>query len=330
MGPSSQLSISANIVVKTPLDTLTAVTLIGCLRLQKILNHNYKKEQAKSALFWYTAPTMIIDGRAIARAILEGVKKEIDARAVPPRLTVFTCAPNFETQKFLALKQKRASEVGVVLTVVSLNSSSTTAEAVQAIASTLSKTDGVIVQLPFPAHIDIGAVLASVPPTFDVDALGYKGEDTTILPPVVGAINAIARHHLIDWVGKSVVVVGHGRLVGEPAALFVRRNRGDVVVLKKDTINSAQTIATADILILGAGVPGLITADMVKEGVVVFDAGTSEEGGMLVGDAESSVAGKAALLTPVPGGIGPITIAILLKNVLQLAKLHSKEVENVL
>ena len=76
--------------------------------------------------------------------------------------------------------------------------------------------------------------------------------------------------------------------------------------------------------------PGLITADMVKEGVVVFDAGTSEEGGMLVGDAENSVAGKAALLTPVPGGIGPITIAILLKNVLQLAKLRSKEVENVL
>jgi len=100
-------------------------------------------------------------------------------------------------------------------------------------------------------------------------------------------------------------------------------------VVTKDTLDQVSLIRAADILILGAGVPGLITADMIKPGVIIFDAGTSEDGGMLVGDADPLVASKAALLTPVPGGIGPLTIAILLKNVLNLAKKHRKAEQNM-
>lgn len=273
---------------------------------------------------------MIIDGKAIAREILAAVATEIQTQGIVPHLTVFTCAPNFETQKFLALKQQRATEVGVALHVIELDPLTITSDVVQAISNALLATDGIIVQLPFPPHIDIATVLQAVPSSFDVDALGYTGEETSILPPVVGAIDAIAQHHGIGWVGKAVVVVGQGRLVGEPAALYAHSKQAQVTVLKKDTKDSAQTIASADILILGAGVPGLVTADMVKDGVVVFDAGTSEEGGMLVGDATSAVATHASFITPVPGGIGPITIAVLLKNVLQLAKLHSKNKQNVL
>jgi methylenetetrahydrofolate dehydrogenase (NADP+) / methenyltetrahydrofolate cyclohydrolase len=153
-----------------------------------------------------------------------------------------------------------------------------------------------------------------------VDALTYDGLGATVLPPVVGAIDAIAKHHQVVWADTQVVVVGQGRLVGAPAAVYAASKGAHVTVLEKDTADYEHTIKEADILILGAGVPGLVTAAMVKPGVVIFDAGTSEEGGMLVGDADTSVNDMASLVTPVPGGIGPITIAVLLRNVVDLAQ----------
>lgn len=273
---------------------------------------------------------MIVDGKAIAAKILADIQAEISTLTKPPHLTVFTCAPNFETQKFLALKQKRAAEVGIELVVVTLDPRSITAEVIRTINETLPHTDGVVVQLPFPSSIDTVSVLENIPPTHDVDALRYAGEETNVLPPVVGAIDAIATKYQIAWAGKNVAVVGRGRLVGAPAALYATSKGARVTVLEKDTEDNEDKIKKADIVILGAGVPGLVNAQMLKEGAIIFDAGTSEEGGMLVGDADASVEAVASLVTPVPGGIGPITIAILLKNVLHLFKLHSKKDVNVL
>ena len=181
-------------------------------------------------------------------------------------------------------------------------------------------SDGIIVQLPFPPQIPIQHVLDKISPTHDVDALFYAGIGEEILPPVVGAIDAIAQRHQIVFTDKLVVVVGYGRLVGAPAKLYAESKGANVKVIQRDTTDANDIIKSADILILGAGVPGLITPNMVKDGVVVFDAGTSEEGGMLVGDAAPDVASKAALLTPVPGGIGPVTIAVLLRNLILLIK----------
>ena len=267
---------------------------------------------------------MIIDGKVIAQKILTEVKADVAKQVTPPHLTVFTCAPNFETQKFLALKQKRAAEVGIEVEVIPLDSAMVTVAIIALVHDVLSTTDGVVVQLPFPPSIDVKAVLAAIPATHDVDALVYDGRETAILPPVVGAIDCIATQNAIDWTNKKVVVVGNGRLVGAPAALYATGKGALVTVLEKDSPDNASAIKEADILILGAGVPGLVTSDKIREGVIIFDAGTSEEGGMLVGDAAVDVAQKAALITPVPGGIGPITIAVLLKNVLQLARLRSK------
>lgn len=261
---------------------------------------------------------MIIDGKAIARSILAEVAEAVTLLPRPPRLTVFTCAPNFETQKFLQLKQKRAAEVGIAVALVILDPQATTEMIIAAITMSVATTDGIVVQLPFPNQIDVAAILAAVPRTHDVDALRYEGEATEIYPPVVGAIDAIATAYNISFLDKTVVVVGQGRLVGMPAALYAAAKGGSVRVVLKDTPETPTLLATADILILGAGVAGLVTAAHLKSGVVVFDAGTSEEGGMLVGDAAPEVANVASLLTPVPGGIGPITIAILLKNLLRL------------
>lgn len=266
---------------------------------------------------------MIVDGKAIALEILAEVAAKIKKLPRAPRLTVLTCAPNFETQKFLALKQMRATEVGIDVRVVELDPRILTPLVIQAINEAIITTDGIVVQLPFPSTIDIVSVLASVPASHDVDALLYDGTETTVLPPVVGAIDAIVKHHQVKLSGKQVVVVGRGRLVGAPAALYATSQRAHVTILEKDTEGNESKIKEADVLILGAGVPGLVTASMVKPGVAIFDAGTSEEGGMLVGDADASVTEVASLVTPVPGGIGPITIAVLLRNVVSLSETNN-------
>jgi methylenetetrahydrofolate dehydrogenase (NADP+)/methenyltetrahydrofolate cyclohydrolase len=262
---------------------------------------------------------MIVDGKAIAARIYAEIKNEVTHMSHKPHLTVFTCAPNFETQKYLALKRKKAHEVGVGFNVIEFPSSVTTEEAVTSVAHAIMQTDGIIVQLPFPEHIDIQKVLAVIPPAYDVDVADYDGTRDDVLPPVVGAIKEIAKQHDVLFTAVSVVVVGKGRLVGAPASLWAKKQGAQVTVIDRETEDTETPIKNAHILILGAGSPNLITPSMIRQNVVIFDAGTSEEGGVLKGDADPSCASKASLFTPVPGGIGPITIAVLLRNLVRLA-----------
>ena len=261
---------------------------------------------------------MIVDGRNIAVQIYDDLRGEIDKRHKCPHLTVFTCAPNFETRKYLTLKKKKAEEVGLGLNVIEFMPDIKTDEVVQSIKQGATKADGIVVQLPLPKHIDTEAVLAAVPNNLDVDAVHFAGEETEILPPVVGAIKAIAKHHDVSFTGKKVIVVGKGRLVGLPSSLWAQKMDADVTVIDKDTPNADELLKSADILISGAGVPGLITPEKIKDGVIIFDAGTSEDSGILRGDCTQECANKATLFTPVPGGIGPITIAVLLQNLVRL------------
>lgn len=261
---------------------------------------------------------MIVDGRSIAADILAEVKNTVTHLEVQPHLTVFTCAPNFETKKYLNLKRRKAQEAGVGINVIELPESVSTEEARISVMHSLMQTDGVIVQLPFPSHIDIDSILKNIPASYDVDALSYDGTGQ-VLPPVVGAIDEIAKRNDILVATQKVVVVGEGRLVGAPAKIWAEKQGGQVTVLNKESEGAAVKIKEADILILGAGVAGLVKKDMVKEGVIIFDAGTSEDGGELRGDADPSCADVASLFTPVPGGIGPITVAVLLKNLVTLS-----------
>jgi methylenetetrahydrofolate dehydrogenase (NADP+) / methenyltetrahydrofolate cyclohydrolase len=261
---------------------------------------------------------MIVDGKKIANDILADLAAEVQAMPQPPRLTIFTCAPNFETEKFLRLKQLRAAEVGIAITLITLPATVTLPEVEAAITAATPLCDAMIVQFPFP-HLQTADLIPLVPPSHDVDVMQYAGLLDGLFPPVVGAIDVIAKVHQVDFAGKHVVIVGNGRLVGAPACLYATARGAQVTILTKENF-AREPIAAADILILGAGVPGLVTSDMVRQGVVVFDAGTSEEGGQLVGDADPRVSTVASIYTPVPGGIGPITIAVLLRNVVALAK----------
>lgn len=261
---------------------------------------------------------MIVDGKAIAAVMLEEIKEQV-ASLDGLTMTAITCAPTFETKKYLEMKQRRAAAAGVILTVEELPADITTEQAIDRVVAIAAVCDGVVVQLPLPEQVDKDAVLKAVPIDKDPDVFAYGEKRDRVLPPVVGAIDEISKLHEVDWKNKRVVILGQGTLVGKPAARYARKRGARVRVYEEGTLD-VSSLKTADIIVSGIGQPGFITADMVQEDVVVFDAGTSEDGGELKGDAHADVANKAALVTPVPGGIGPITIAYLLKNLVTLTK----------
>jgi len=264
---------------------------------------------------------MIVDGRAIAKDMLDQVASNMTLLEAAPRLSIVTCTPDLPTQKYLALKKRKATEAGMRVNVIELLDSCDTEDIIKTVQVAADESDGVIVQLPLPERVDTDKVLAHVPVSRDVDAIHYAGEGD-MLPPVVGAIAQIAERHNVVFADKQVVIIGAGRLVGAPALLWVcdQGANVDVITQETETVEAAALLKQADIIISGAGVSGLVTVEGVKDGVVIFDAGTSEDGGALVGDAEPEVAEKAALVTPVPGGIGPITVACLLQNLAALTK----------
>lgn len=262
----------------------------------------------------------LIDGRKIAQDIFTDTAALVKKLDKTPVLVAITCAPNFETQKYLEMKKRKAAEVGISLRVVELPAEATTADAVNCIKAVSAEAEGIVVQLPLPSHIDRETVLRAVPTNLDPDGFSYDGSADTCLPPVVGVIKEILEIEDISVADKKVVVLGQGRLVGAPAAVWLKNIGADVQVLLETDTNHDSVIKQADIIISGIGQPNFITPDMVKPGVVVLDAGTSEDGGVLVGDVHPAVAQVASLFTPVPGGIGPITIALLLRNVVSLVK----------
>jgi methylenetetrahydrofolate dehydrogenase (NADP+) / methenyltetrahydrofolate cyclohydrolase len=264
---------------------------------------------------------MIVDGRTIAASIYKSLQNELTHSRGTPHLTIFTCAPNFETQKYLALKRKYAAQIGLGVSVIEFPASITTDELIQSINYAAMQTDAMIVQLPLPKQVDTDAVIKAIPVQYDADGMHYDGTGRTIISPVAGAVAAIAEYHDLLLAGQQAVVVGEGRLVGVPVAHYLRSVGAQVTIVNKETPDVELVLASADVLVLGAGVPHLLQPDMIKEGVIIFDAGTSEANGMLVGDAHPDCAHKASLFTPVPGGIGPLTIAILLRNVVQIARM---------
>lgn len=259
---------------------------------------------------------MRVDGKELAMRLLQQLTNQVSHSSTKPHLTIFTCAPTAETKTYLRMKSRRAGEVGIAVNVVEWPAHMHAEDMVRSINSAVMLTDGIVVQLPLPKSIDRDAVLAAIPAQCDVDGLNYaQHPSTSSLPPVAAAIAHIARYHEITFYNKNVVIVGYGRLVGQPCATYFEQQDAQVQVVTEVTPHADQAIKAADILILGAGQPGLITPDKIKEGVILFDAGTSELGGQLYGDAHPDCQHKAALFTPVPGGIGPLTIATLLENV---------------
>ena len=270
---------------------------------------------------------MIVDGKKIAQDIQNKLKSIIKDAGKKIRLDVFVVGSDYATEKFIALKRKIAESVGVTVTVHHFDTEITTEDLKKKVSESAENdsVQGIIIQLALPAHINTRTILDTVPLYKDVDVLGsesilkFEKNELDILPPVVGAMKEILGREDIAISGKEVVVVGKGSLVGAPSAIWFKNMGAHVNVVDRSTENFHKIVQTADIIVSGAGVPGLIKKEMLKDGVVLLDAGTSESSGKLSGDADPNCEEVCSVFTPVPGGIGPITIAILLRNLVTRA-----------
>jgi methylenetetrahydrofolate dehydrogenase (NADP+)/methenyltetrahydrofolate cyclohydrolase len=228
----------------------------------------------------------------------------------------------------VSLKQRFGAEIGVSVDVVQLGVMAQKSEMLlQTILHATRDFDGLVLQLPLPPQYHLESVLNLFPLSHDVDVIGntayqqHKEGTLPFLPPVVGAIAEVLQSQGIKLAGMNVLVVGSGRLVGGPAALWATKLGANVTVVNAETGNLAAQAPNADVLILGAGKPGLITPDMIKADAIVLDAGTSETEGVVRGDADPACAEKARVFTPTPGGIGPITVAKVFENLFTLTDL---------
>jgi len=259
---------------------------------------------------------MLIDGKKIA----EEIKATLNGKGL--KLAIVMVGDDEASKKFIEKKIKFGQEIGAETRVYNLSADISTNQLRQKMAeiSHIKENDGVILQLPLPSQIKTQYVLNGIITSKDVDVLSSRafGDFATghskILPPVVGAIKEIFERNKIEARGKNVVVVGAGKLVGMPANVWFINQGATVSVVNEFTPDISLFTQNADIVISGAGRPGLIKSEIVKEGVIIIDAGS------LKGDVEPAVAEKASLFTPVPGGIGPLTVAMVFKNLIELNK----------
>lgn len=266
---------------------------------------------------------MIVDGRALARGVLARARARAARLPHPPRVVVVVANETPATKSYLAIKTARAADAGCSLAVAHF-SERETMEALRA-AVVSADADAVVVQLPLPAGVDTRAVCDAIPFQKDADVLSRaareafaRGVEGSLLPPVVGAVRELLAHGNVATAGKRAAVIGSGFLVGEPVAAWLMRAGAEVVRVSRDDMPLA--LQGADIVVSGAGSPHVIRPEMLKDGAVLIDAGTSESSGKVVGDADPACAEKCSLFTPVPGGVGPLAVAKLFENAVLLAE----------
>ncbi len=268
---------------------------------------------------------MIIDGRAIAEEILSGLTREREGLQNELKLGIVMTGGDRVIDSFVGIKERVARRLRVTLVREELPSGATTADATAAVARLAGICSGIIVQLPLPSTIETEKVLANIPPQCDVDAINplVADNDRLVASPVAEAVLEILSRTNLDPRGKSAVIVGEGRLVGKPVAHLLEKLGARVSVISR-TSGSHSDLAYADIIVSGAGEPGIIMPKHIKEGAVLIDAGTSEDCGKIAGDVDPACETRASVFTPVPGGVGPIAVAMIFKNLFKLASSAKK------
>jgi 5,10-methylene-tetrahydrofolate dehydrogenase/methenyl tetrahydrofolate cyclohydrolase len=273
--------------------------------------------------------TQIINGKKIQKGILEDIKKDIALLPLVPLFCDILVGADPVSLQYVEMKAKYAESVGIKFRSAEFPESITTEELVTEIEN-LNKVPhmcGIIVQLPLPPHIDKDEVLNAIKPDLDVDCLGafasekFYGEGNPLGFPTALACMAILDSIDIDLSKKNIVVFGQGMLVGRPVTHLLSKRGLKVSTIIETTKNQEDLFKNADVIIAATGQGKYVTGDMIRQGVIIIDAGTSESTGSIVGDVDlESVVGIASYVSPTPGGVGPVTVAMLLQNVLQVAK----------
>ncbi|MEI6297014.1 MAG: bifunctional 5,10-methylenetetrahydrofolate dehydrogenase/5,10-methenyltetrahydrofolate cyclohydrolase [bacterium] len=265
---------------------------------------------------------MIIDGRKIANDIKDELKKEL---VLMPKimLGIVLVGNNPVSLKYVNKKKILGEEIGVGVRVFDFPENISEDGLVLGVNKAVLESDGVIIQLPLPSQIDVQKILNLVPREKDVDCLSDSSKlEGKIFSPVVEAVKEILKVTNVDDIkNKKVTIIGKGRLVGKPVLEWLKKEGVIADIFGRDNEDLKNiSIKNADILILSAGSPGIIKPEMIKDGVVLIDASTSEVSGVLMGDALESCASKCSIFTPVPGGVGPLTVVMLFRNLVGLCK----------
>lgn len=277
----------------------------------------------------------IIDGKKISASlranIAERTAEFTKKTGVRPGLAVIIVGSNQASQVYVRNKHKACAEVGFYSEVHEMPENTTMDELLSKIDELKNNASvhGILVQLPLPAHLDEKAVINAIPPEKDVDAFHPINTgrimigDPLLLPCTPAGVMKMLEYEKIDVSGKECVVVGRSNIVGKPMAMLLLGANGTVTICHSKTKNLAEVTRRADILVSAVGKAHFITADMVREGAVVIDVGMNrDENGKLCGDVDfASVSEKASAITPVPGGVGVMTITMLLENTLTAAEI---------
>jgi len=276
-------------------------------------------------------PARLIDGKAVSEKALREVEAEIKRKGLRPKLVFILVGEDPASQVYVRNKERACGRVGIESIVKRLPASTPEGELlglVRALNGDASVT-GIIVQSPLPDHIDEARITEAISPLKDVDGFHPLNMGALVAgrpglwPSTPSGILRLLDEYGIDPAGKHAVVVGRSYIVGKPLALLLLNRNATVTVCHSRTRNLAGFTRNADILVVAVGKPKLITADMVKPGAVVIDVGINRIGGKIVGDVDfDEVSRLASFITPVPGGVGPMTVAMLMKNTVIAAGLQ--------
>jgi methylenetetrahydrofolate dehydrogenase (NADP+)/methenyltetrahydrofolate cyclohydrolase len=274
-------------------------------------------------------PATLIDGKAIAAKVRAQVAEDVAAFGEPVCLATILVGDDPASHVYVGSKHKASHEAGIDSRDHRLPRDADESEVLDLIADLNADdgVDGILVQLPLPEHMDEPKVLRAVDPDKDVDGfhvvnagLLYLGQPN-LVPATPSGIMVMLAEHGVELEGKEAVVIGRSEIVGKPMAMLLLAEHATVTICHSRTVDLASHTRGADVLVAAVGREGLVTADMVKPGAVVVDVAMNRNAeGKLVGDVDPGVWEVAGLMTPVPGGVGPMTIAMLLQNTLRAAR----------
>lgn len=278
----------------------------------------------------------IIDGKAVSQFVKDEVKKEVSAlgeKGVSVGLAVIIVGNDPASRTYVNNKKKACEATGIISEEYALPDDTTMEELLALIKELNAKKsiNGILCQLPLPKHLDEKAVIENIDPIKDVDAFHAVNTghimigDYSFLPCTPAGIMEMLKYYNIEIEGKECVVIGRSNIVGKPMAMLLLQKNGTVTICHSRTKNLKEVTSRADILVAAVGIPYFVTADMVKDGAVVIDVGMDRnKEGKLCGDVDfAEVEKKASYITPVPGGVGPMTIATLMKNTVTAAKIQN-------
>ncbi|HGW4791065.1 TPA: bifunctional methylenetetrahydrofolate dehydrogenase/methenyltetrahydrofolate cyclohydrolase FolD [Staphylococcus aureus] len=277
----------------------------------------------------------ILDGKQIAKDYRQGLQNQVEAlkeKGFTPKLSVILVGNDGASQSYIRSKKKAAEKIGMISEIVHLEETATEEEVLNEL-NRLNNDDsvsGILVQVPLPKQVSEQKILEAINPDKDVDGFHPINigklyiDEQTFVPCTPLGIMEILKHADIDLEGKNAVVIGRSHIVGQPVSKLLLQKNASVTILHSRSKDMASYLKDADVIVSAVGKPGLVTKDVVKEGAVIIDVGnTPDENGKLKGDVDyDAVKEIAGAITPVPGGVGPLTITMVLNNTLLAEKMR--------